>query len=90
MVTITFKLVFHYVESNIISGLEQCIRRLPQNYKALYRLAHLYFHYNKKKDLNKCRQLFLGEYKCKNGLLVSGLFSDHKTTNFFNVSIIHG
>ncbi|GJQ83227.1 hypothetical protein Trydic_g8826 [Trypoxylus dichotomus] len=67
-----------------VASLEQCIRRLPQNYKALYRLAHLYFHYGKKKDLNKCRQLFMGEYKCKNGTLVSGLFGDRKATNFFN------
>lgn len=65
-------------------GLEQCIKRLPQNYKALYRIAHLYFAYKKKRDLNKCKQLFLTEYKCKNGAMVSGLFADRKPSNFFN------
>lgn len=72
----------------MISGLEQCITRLPQNYKAIYRLAHLYFHYKPRKDLTKCRQLLLGEYKCKNSVIVSGLFSDRKANNFFNVSTL--
>lgn len=67
-------------------GLEQCITRLPRNYKALYRLAHLYFYYSGKKDVSKSKQLLLGEYKCKDGSLVPGLFSERKTTNFFNVS----
>lgn len=71
-----------------IFGLEKCIRRLPQNYKALYRLSHLYFHYTKKKDLMKAKQLLLGEYKCKNGYVINGLFSDRKNSNFFNVSPI--
>lgn len=62
------------------------MRRLPQNYKALYRLAHLYFHYNHKKDLYKAKQLMLGEYKCKNGIVINGLFSDRKISNFFNVN----
>ncbi|XP_022907944.2 calcineurin-binding protein cabin-1-like isoform X2 [Onthophagus taurus] len=67
-----------------ICGLEECIRRLPQNYKAIYRLGHLYFHCAKRKDLIKCRQLFLGEYKCQNGAIVTGLFSERKANNFFN------
>lgn len=68
-------------------GLEDCIRRLPQNYKALYRLSHMYFHYIKKKDLVKAKQLLLGEYKCKNGVIINGLFSDRKNSNFFNVNL---
>ncbi|XP_017772871.1 PREDICTED: calcineurin-binding protein cabin-1-like [Nicrophorus vespilloides] len=67
-----------------ILGLEQCIRRLPQNYKALYRLAHVYYSYSKKKDLSKSKQLLLSEYKCKNSCLVPGLFSERKHNNFFN------
>ncbi|XP_030756514.1 calcineurin-binding protein cabin-1-like isoform X2 [Sitophilus oryzae] len=67
-----------------ISGLELCITRLPQNYKALYRLAHLYFHYKGRKDYTKCKQLLLGEYKCKDSTMVCGLFSDRKANNFFN------
>lgn len=67
-----------------IEGLEKCITRLPQNYKALYRLAHLYFNYKTRKDYTKCKQLLLGEYKCKNDVLVNGLFSDRSSKNFFN------
>ncbi|KAK4873288.1 hypothetical protein RN001_015317 [Aquatica leii] len=67
-----------------IGGLEQCMIRFPQNYKALYRLVHLFFNYKTRKDLSKCRQLLLSEYKCKNGAVVSGLFTDHKNNNFFN------
>ncbi|EFA00717.1 hypothetical protein TcasGA2_TC003597 [Tribolium castaneum] len=67
-----------------IIGLEQCIIRLPQNYKALYRLAHLFYNYKTKKDLNKCKQLLLGEYTCKGGVVINGLFSDRKNHNFFN------
>lgn len=61
---------------------------MGQNYKALYRLAHLFFHYKSKKDITKSRQLLLGEYKCKDGTMVGGLFNDRKPTNFFNVSNI--
>ncbi|KAG5899799.1 hypothetical protein JTB14_006132 [Gonioctena quinquepunctata] len=67
-----------------VGGLEICISRLAQNYKALYRLAHLYFNYKSKKDMTKCKQLLLAEYKCKDGTIVAGLFSDRKPTNFFN------
>ncbi|XP_063910388.1 calcineurin-binding protein cabin-1-like isoform X2 [Zophobas morio] len=67
-----------------IVGLEQCVIRLPQNYKALYRLAHLYFNYKSRKDLSKSKQLLLGEYTCKGGVVITGLFSDRKNHNFFN------
>ncbi|KAF5296187.1 hypothetical protein FQA39_LY12641 [Lamprigera yunnana] len=67
-----------------VVGLEQCMIRFPQNYKALYRLVHLYFYYKAKKDVGKCKQLLLSEYKCKNNAIVSGLFADHKNNNFFN------
>ncbi|XP_050504043.1 calcineurin-binding protein cabin-1 isoform X3 [Diabrotica virgifera virgifera] len=67
-----------------VNGLEICITRLTQNYKALYRLAHLYFHYKLKKDITKSKQLLLSEYKCKDGTVVSGLFNDRKPNNFFH------
>lgn len=67
-----------------VYGLEICIIRLTQNYKALYRLAHLYFYYKAKKDMNKCKQLLLSDYKCKDGTVVNGLFNDRKPNNFFN------
>ncbi|KAJ8947583.1 hypothetical protein NQ318_010095 [Aromia moschata] len=31
-----------------------------------------------------CKQLLLGEYKCKNGTVVTGLFYERKVNNFFN------
>ncbi|XP_076263012.1 calcineurin-binding protein cabin-1-like isoform X2 [Rhynchophorus ferrugineus] len=67
-----------------VNGLEMCVTRLPQNYKALYRLAHLFFNYKGRKDYTKCKQLLLGEYVCKDGTVVNGLFSDRKANNFFN------
>lgn len=70
----------------LILGLEICVTRLNQNYKALYRLAHLYFNYKQKRDLTRCKQLLLSEYKCKDGTCVFGLFTDRKANNFFNVS----
>ncbi|CAH0547224.1 unnamed protein product [Brassicogethes aeneus] len=68
-----------------IAGLELCIQRLPQNYKALYRLAHVYFNYKTKKDFSKSKQLLLSEYKCNKGdSVINGLFADRKANNFFN------
>ncbi|XP_049819856.1 calcineurin-binding protein cabin-1-like isoform X2 [Aethina tumida] len=68
-----------------IAGLELCIQRLPQNYKALYRLAHVYYNYKAKKDFSKSKQLLLSQYKCsKDGVLINGLFSERKPNNFFN------
>ncbi|CAH1130403.1 unnamed protein product [Ceutorhynchus assimilis] len=67
-----------------IQGLETCILRLPHNYKALYRLAHVFFHYKGRKDFTKCKQLLLGEYKCKDDTVITGLFSERNNKNFFN------
>ncbi|XP_060519435.1 calcineurin-binding protein cabin-1-like isoform X2 [Cylas formicarius] len=67
-----------------LQGLEMCVTRLQQNYKALYRLAHLFFNYKGKKDYTKCKQLLLGEYKSKGGTVIPGLFFERKTNNFFN------
>ncbi|XP_044767142.1 uncharacterized protein LOC123323022 [Coccinella septempunctata] len=75
--------ITHLVD-RCIKGLELCIIRLPKNYKAVYRLVHLFFHYKEKKDLNKCKQLLLGEYKCYENSAIIGLFSDRKNNNFFN------
>ncbi|CAG9860246.1 unnamed protein product [Phyllotreta striolata] len=73
----------HLIDRCIL-GLEICVVRLTQNYKALYRLAHIFFNYKAKKDLSKCKQLLMSEYKCKDGTVISGLFSDRKPINFFN------
>lgn len=71
-----------------VLGLELCIQRLPQNYKALYRLAHVYYNYKAKKDFSKSKQLLLSQYKCsKDGVLINGLFSERKPNNFFNVRV---
>lgn len=67
-----------------VQGLEICVSRLPQNYKALYRLAHLFFNYKGRKDYAKCKQLLLGEYKCKDNLPIKGLFCERTSKHFFN------
>ncbi|XP_050312415.1 calcineurin-binding protein cabin-1-like isoform X8 [Anthonomus grandis grandis] len=67
-----------------VRGLEVCVTRLAQNYKALYRLAHAFFHYKGMKDYSRCKLLLLHEYKCKDDTQVSGLFSDRTARNFFN------
>uniref|UniRef100_A0AAR5P9I3 Calcineurin-binding protein cabin-1 MEF2-binding domain-containing protein n=1 Tax=Dendroctonus ponderosae TaxID=77166 RepID=A0AAR5P9I3_DENPD len=67
-----------------VQGLEICVSRLPQNYKALYRLSHLFFNYKGRKDYAKCKQLLLGEYKCKDNVAIKGLFSERTSKHFFN------
>lgn len=67
-------------------SLEQCVSRFPQNYKAIYRLTHFYLNNKTYKDLVKCRQLMLNEYRSTDASVISGLFSDRKASNFFNVS----
>ncbi|KAL3275832.1 hypothetical protein HHI36_020575 [Cryptolaemus montrouzieri] len=75
--------ILHLVD-RCVKGLEQCIIRLPKNYKAIYRLAHIFFNYKARKDMNKSKQLLLGAYKCYETSLVTGLFADRKASNFFN------
>lgn len=72
------------VISTCLDSLEDCVSRLPQHYKALYRLAHYHFYYKKGKDIERCRDLMLASFTCRNGSKLVGLFSVRKNSNFFN------
>lgn len=62
-----------------LEAFEDCAQRFPEHYKSLYRLAHFYFRSKSSCNVDKARQLLLGE---------SGLFANRKASNFFNVSIL--
>jgi calcineurin-binding protein cabin-1 len=66
-----------------LRALETCALRFPQHYKSVYRLAYFYFRSKQYRDLNKCKELLLGQYKAADGQ-ISGLFSERKNNNFFN------
>lgn len=73
--------------AHCLAGLEQCLLRFPEHYKSLYRMAH-FFYYNKiAKNSTTCRQLLLETYSCQfyQSQKIQGLFTDRKSTNFFNV-----
>ncbi|XP_055915859.1 calcineurin-binding protein cabin-1-like [Eupeodes corollae] len=68
-----------------VRNLEECVTRFPEHYKSVYRLVHHYLHAPEKfKDLEKCRQLLLGQYTTNLGNQINGLFSDRKNNNIFN------
>ncbi|XP_055840261.1 calcineurin-binding protein cabin-1-like isoform X2 [Episyrphus balteatus] len=68
-----------------VRNLEECVTRFPEHYKSVYRLVHHYLHAPEKlRDLEKCRQLLLGQYTTNLGNQINGLFSDRKNNNIFN------
>ncbi|ETN63580.1 hypothetical protein AND_004696 [Anopheles darlingi] len=68
-----------------IKNLEECITRFPEHYKSMYRLVHHYMHApGDTKSFDKARQLLLGNYRTTLGTHIPGLFTERKTTNFFN------
>uniref|UniRef100_A0A1B6KZB6 Uncharacterized protein n=1 Tax=Graphocephala atropunctata TaxID=36148 RepID=A0A1B6KZB6_9HEMI len=64
-----------YLTTACLDALEECAQRFPEHYKSLYRLAHFYFRSKLRRNVEKARQLLLGE---------KGLFADRKLSNFFN------
>ncbi|KAG8311302.1 Calcineurin-binding protein cabin-1 [Homalodisca vitripennis] len=64
-----------YLTTACLDALEDCAQRFPEHYKSLYRLAHFYFRSKLRRNVEKARQLLLGE---------KGLFADRKPSNFFN------
>uniref|UniRef100_A0A1B6F531 Uncharacterized protein n=1 Tax=Cuerna arida TaxID=1464854 RepID=A0A1B6F531_9HEMI len=64
-----------YLTTACLDALEECAQRFPEHYKSLYRLAHFYFRSKLRRNVEKARQLLLGE---------KGLFADRKPSNFFN------
>uniref|UniRef100_A0A182NFP7 Calcineurin-binding protein cabin-1 MEF2-binding domain-containing protein n=1 Tax=Anopheles dirus TaxID=7168 RepID=A0A182NFP7_9DIPT len=68
-----------------IKNLEECITRFPEHYKSMYRLIHHFMHApGDTKSFESARQLLLGTYRTTLGNQIPGLFTERKTTNFFN------
>lgn len=67
-----------------LEALEDCACRLSPHYKAIYRLAHYHFYNKKGKDIERCRDLMLSTCISRTGQKLGGLFSERKTSNFFN------
>uniref|UniRef100_A0A182VXI8 C2 domain-containing protein n=1 Tax=Anopheles minimus TaxID=112268 RepID=A0A182VXI8_9DIPT len=68
-----------------IKNLEECITRFPEHYKSMYRLIHHFMHApGTTKSFESARQLLLGTYRTTLGNQIPGLFTERKTTNFFN------
>nr|XP_049462674.1 calcineurin-binding protein cabin-1-like [Anopheles coluzzii] len=68
-----------------IKNLEECITRFPEHYKSMYRLIHHFMHApGATKSFESARQLLLGTYRTTLGNQIPGLFTERKTTNFFN------
>lgn len=67
-----------------VDALEDCACRLSPHYKAIYRLAHYHFYNKKGKDIERCRDLMLSTCMSRTGQKLGGLFSERKTSNFFN------
>ncbi|XP_052903342.1 calcineurin-binding protein cabin-1-like [Anopheles moucheti] len=68
-----------------IKNLEECITRFPEHYKSMYRLIHHFMHApGATKSYESARQLLLGTYRTTLGNQIPGLFTERKTTNFFN------
>lgn len=67
-----------------LEALEDCACRLSSHYKAIYRLAHYHFYNKKGKDIERCRDLMLSTCISRTGQKLGGLFSERKTSNFFN------
>uniref|UniRef100_A0A182REV5 Calcineurin-binding protein cabin-1 MEF2-binding domain-containing protein n=1 Tax=Anopheles funestus TaxID=62324 RepID=A0A182REV5_ANOFN len=68
-----------------IKNLEECITRFPEHYKSMYRLIHHFMHApGATKSYESARHLLLGTYRTTLGNQIPGLFTERKTTNFFN------
>uniref|UniRef100_A0AAG5CSA0 Uncharacterized protein n=1 Tax=Anopheles atroparvus TaxID=41427 RepID=A0AAG5CSA0_ANOAO len=68
-----------------IKNLEECITRFPEHYKSMYRLIHHFMHApGMTKSFDNARQLLLGNYRTTLGNQIPGLFTERKSTNFFN------
>lgn len=71
-----------------IKNLEECVTRFPEHYKSIYRLVYHFSNATgETKSLDNCKQLLLSTYKTTLGSHITGLFTERKNNNFFNVSI---
>ncbi|XP_026271497.1 uncharacterized protein LOC113201787 isoform X2 [Frankliniella occidentalis] len=68
-------------------GIEECLVRYPRHYKSLYRLCHYYFHSKRGRNLLKCRQLLLTDYRvmrANRNININGLFKSGSINTMFN------
>lgn len=69
-----------------IKNLEECVTRFPEHYKSIYRLVNHFLNASgETKSLENCRLLLLTTYKTTLGSQITGLFTERKNNNFFNV-----
>ncbi|KAF4070550.1 hypothetical protein AMELA_G00286720, partial [Ameiurus melas] len=71
-----------------VRALFLCLIRLPQHYKSLYRLAHLYACSKTHKNLQWARDLLLGSsvsWQQLKHMPAQGLFCERNKTNLFNL-----
>ncbi|XP_037071149.1 calcineurin-binding protein cabin-1-like [Pollicipes pollicipes] len=69
-----------------LAALHGVVRRFPEHYKSVYRLAHYYFISKRARRVEWARDLLLGchNWPAKEHMPTAGLFADRKDTNFFN------
>ncbi|XP_017475237.1 PREDICTED: calcineurin-binding protein cabin-1-like isoform X1 [Rhagoletis zephyria] len=70
----------------VVQNLEECVTRFPEHYKSIYRLA---YHYKNTslpnlKNLQRCEELMMGQYKTSLENQINGVFYDRKWNNIFN------
>ncbi|VUZ49333.1 unnamed protein product, partial [Hymenolepis diminuta] len=67
------------------NAMEVVLQRLPLHYKAMYRLAHLYFTApGDIEDLDKAMSIMMGPFDHVTKVEYGGLFKDRKQSNFFH------
>uniref|UniRef100_A0A158QJ13 TPR_REGION domain-containing protein n=1 Tax=Rodentolepis nana TaxID=102285 RepID=A0A158QJ13_RODNA len=67
------------------NAMEVVLQRLPLHYKAMYRLAHLYFTApGDLQDLDKAMAIMMGPFDHVAKIEYGGLFKDRKQSNFFH------
>ncbi|XP_053960915.1 calcineurin-binding protein cabin-1-like isoform X1 [Anastrepha ludens] len=70
----------------VVQNLEECVTRFPEHYKSIYRLAYHYKNtsFTNLKNLHRCEELMLGQYKTSLENQINGVFYDRKWNNIFN------
>ncbi|KAM7537127.1 hypothetical protein Aperf_G00000063210 [Anoplocephala perfoliata] len=65
-------------------AMEIVLQRLPLHYKAMYRLAHLFYTVPAMRDLDKAMAILMGPFDHVTKVEFGGLFKDRKQSNFFH------
>ncbi|XP_043215817.1 calcineurin-binding protein cabin-1-like [Amphibalanus amphitrite] len=69
-----------------VEALHHVIKRFPEHYKSVYRLAHYYYTSKTNRHLDWARDLLLGcaDWQTKSHMPTFGLFAERKPNNFFH------